>query len=165
MTDTFGTGGLRPRVHVDLARYWSSMVVVAAIAAFAGLVVVRLAGDLFDTVLIVPERSGVDQLVPLSDGRVIWTAVLVTAAAAGVLNLMLYLVPRPEWFYTILALVTMALSVVWPFSLDVDGDVQAWLVVLDLTVGLIVLVLTLVVARAVTRPAEAPRDTASGPVI
>ena len=35
-------------IQIDLLRYWSSMIVVAAIAAFAGIIVLRMAGDVFE---------------------------------------------------------------------------------------------------------------------
>lgn len=143
----------RRHVQIDLLRYWSAMPIVAAIASFAGIIVLRLAGDVFDTPLFVPEDSGSTTLVPLSDSRVIWTCLIVTFAAAGVLNLMLYLVPRPEWFYTILSIVVLAASTLWPFSLDINDRTQYWLIGLQVTVGLIVLALTLTIAGSVSRVA------------
>ncbi len=145
---TFRSGG---QVQIDLVRYWSSVLVVAAIASFAGITVVRLAGDVFDTPLRVTDRGGSGSLVVLSDSRVIWTCLLVTIAAAGVLNLMLYLIPRPEWFFEILCVVALAASMLLPFSLSIDGAAQAWLVGLHLTVGLIVMSLVVSIANSVTR--------------
>jgi Family of unknown function (DUF6069) len=146
----------RPDIQVDLLRYWSAMPVVAAIASFAGIIVLRMAGDVFDTPLFVPERAGSDVLVPLSDSKVIWTCVIVTAAAAGVLNLMLYLIPRPEWFYSVLSVVVLGASLLWPFSLDIESRGQAWLIALQVVVGVIILSLTLIVAGSVSRTAPPP---------
>lgn len=143
----------RQPVQVDLLRYWASMPVVAAIASFAGIIVVRMAGDVFDTPLFVPERSGSDELVPLADSRVIWTCLLVTLTAAGVLNLMLYLLPRPEWFYSVLSVVVLGASLLWPFSLDIGDAATYWLIGLQLVVGGIILGLTLTVAGSVSRVA------------
>ncbi|MEO1061420.1 MAG: DUF6069 family protein [Actinomycetota bacterium] len=145
---TFRSGG---QVQIDLLRYWSAALVVAAIASFAGITVVRLAGDVFDTPLLVTDRGGSGSLVVLSDSRVIWTCLLVTVAAAGTLNLMLYLIPRPEWFFEILCVVALVASLLFPFSLAIDGAAQAWLVGLHLTVGLIVMSLVVTIAHSVTR--------------
>jgi hypothetical protein len=129
------------------------MLVVAAIAAFAGIIVLRMAGDVFDTPLLVPETAGSDILVPLTDSRVIWISVIVTLAAAGVLNLMLFVVPRPEWFYSILCVVILVASLMWPFSLEIEDAAKAWLVALQVVVGLIIMSLTLTVAGSVSRMA------------
>jgi hypothetical protein len=141
----------RRPIQVDLLRYWSAMLVVAAIAAFAGIIVLRMAGDVFDTPLLVPDSAGSDILVPLSDSRVIWISVLVTLAAAGVLNLMLFVVPRPEWFFSILCVVILGASLMWPFSLEIEDAAKAWLVALQVVVGLIIMTLTLTVAGSVSR--------------
>lgn len=146
----------RAPIQVDLLRFWAAMPVVAAIASFAGIIVVRMAGDVFDTTLFVPERGGTDQLVPLSDSRVIWTCLLVTMTAAGVLNLMLYLLPRPEWFYSVLSVVVLGASLLWPFSLSISDAATYWLIALQLVVGCIVLGLTLTVANSVSRIAPPP---------
>ncbi len=145
---TFRSGG---QVQIDLVRYWSSVLVVAAIASFAGIAIVRLAGDVFDTPLLVSDRGGSGNLVVLSDSRVIWACLLVTIAAAGVLNLMLYLIPSPEWFFEILCIVALVASMLLPFSLPIDGAAQAWLVGLHLTVGLIVMSLVISISHSVTR--------------
>ncbi|MEM9037524.1 MAG: DUF6069 family protein [Actinomycetota bacterium] len=145
---TYRSGG---QVQVDLLRYWSTTFVVAAIASLAGITVVRLAGDVFDTPLLVPDRGGSETLVALSDSRVIWSCLLVTLAAAGVLNLMLYLVPRPAWFFQVLCVVALIASLLFPFSLDVDTSVQAWLVGVHVTVGIIIMSLTASIAGSVTR--------------
>jgi len=153
----------RRQIQVDLLRYWAAMLVVAAIAAFAGIIVLRMAGDVFDTPLLVPDSAGSDVLVPLSDSRVIWVSVLVTLAAAGVLNLMLYVVPRPEWFFSILAVVVLGASLMWPFSLAIEDAAKAWLVALQVVVGLIIMCLTLTVAGSVSRVAPVTDPAAQRP--
>lgn len=144
-------------VEVDLVRFWSATAVIAAIAAFAGVTVTRLAGDVFDTPIYVAERGG-GALVPLSDGRVVWVAIVVTIVAAGVLNLMLYLVPSAEKLFAMLAIVAMAAGATWSFSLDVDRENQLWLVVLQVVVGAVIASLTLAAAHETTvhRPAPPP---------
>ena len=96
-------------------------------------------------------RGGSGSLVVFSDSRVIWSCLFVTIAAAGALNLMLYLIPRPEWFFEILCVVALAASLFSPFSLSIDSAAQAWLVGLHLTVGLIVISLVVTIAHSVTR--------------
>lgn len=152
---TYHAGGT---VQVDLVKYWATALVVAAIASFAGITVVRLAGDVFDTPLLVPDRGGSTNLVALSDSRVIWTCLVVTVAAAGVLNLMLYLVPRPTWFFEILCVVVLGASLLFPLSLDVDSKVQAWLIALHVVVGLIVMSLVVTLAGSVARVVPGPRQ-------
>lgn len=143
-----------PLVEVDLVRFWSSALFSGLIVGFAAVVLLRFAGDVFDTPLFVTEQGGADALVPLSDGRVFWTVMLVTGAAAAVLNLMLYVVPNPTGFFVALGSVMLILSLLWPLSIDIDGAETAWLMVIHVVVGMTIMALLTGVVGLVTRPAE-----------
>jgi Family of unknown function (DUF6069) len=139
------------RIEVDHVRYWSGIAVTAAIAALAGVIVTRLAGDVFDTPLRITERGGSDVLVPLTDSRVIWTCVAVALAAGGVMNLMLYLLPHPQVFFGLLSAVVMVGSLLWPLSIDVTDAERIWLIVVNVVVGVIVVTLVSNLATMTTR--------------
>lgn len=143
-----------PLVEVDLLRYWGTALFSGLIAAFAAVVMLRFAGDVFDTPLFVTERGGADTLVPLSDGRAFWTVMITTGAAAAVLNLMLYVVPNPTRFFNALAYVVLALSLLWPLTLDTTGDVKAWLVAMHLVAGITIISLLTGIVGLVTRPPQ-----------
>lgn len=148
-------GYREPMVEVDLLRYWSAAAFTALIAGFAAVVVVRLAGDVFGTPLIVSETGGSSELVFLADGRAFWTAVVATLTAAATLNMMLYLVPRPTRFFGVLATLVLVFSLFWPLSLDVVNDVTLWLLILHVIVGAIIVGLLISIVPLVTRPRQA----------
>jgi hypothetical protein len=60
-------------LDVDLLRFWSSVFFTGLISALAALVLVRFAGDVFDTPQLVSDRGGSSELVALptaeSSGR------------------------------------------------------------------------------------------------
>lgn len=141
-------------VEVDLLRYWSTAVFSGLIAAFAAVVMLRFAGDIFDTPLFVTERGGAAELVPLSDGRAFWTVMIATGAAAAVLNLMLYVVPNTIRFFRALGSVVLLLSLLWPLTLDTGGAEKAWLVAIHVVVGLMIMSLLTGIVGLVTRPPE-----------
>lgn len=143
-----------PVVDVDLARYWTSAIVTGLIAAFAAVVIVRFAGDVFDTPLMVTEDGGSSQLVPLGDGRAFWSVMFITGAAAAVLNMLLYMVPNATGFFSALGFVVLLASLLWPLSLDVGSAEKAWLISIHIVVGAILLPLLLQSAGRVTRPYE-----------
>ncbi|MDJ0497431.1 MAG: DUF6069 family protein [Acidimicrobiia bacterium] len=156
MTAPEGSSGFyrEPLVEVDLLRYWSTAVFSGLIVGFAAVVILRFAGDIFDTPLLVTERSGADALVPLSDGRAFWTAMIATGAGAAVLNLMLYVVPNTIRFFRALGSVVLLLSLLWPLTLDVGDAQKAWLVAIHLVVGLMIMSLLTGIIGLVTRPPQ-----------
>jgi drug/metabolite transporter superfamily protein YnfA len=141
-----------PLVEVDLPRYWSTAIFTGLIAAFAALVILRFAGDVFDNPLFVTEQGGADELVPLTDGRVFWSAVVVNGTAAAVLNMMLYLVPKATRFFRALGTVVLIASLLWPLSLDVGDTETAWLIAIHIVVGATILLLLPASVGQVTRP-------------
>lgn len=143
-----------PVVEVDLARYWSSAIFTGLIAAFAAVVIVRFAGDVFNTPLLVTENGGSSQLVPLGDGRAFWSVMIVTGAAAAVLNMMLYMVPDATRYFSALGFVVLAASLLWPLSLDVDAAEKAWLVLVHVVAGATIMSLLLGSTAMATRPYE-----------
>lgn len=151
-----------PLVEVDALRYWGTAIFSGLIAAFAALVILRFAGDVFDTPLFVTERGGAETLVPLSDGRVFWTVMFSTATAAATLNLMLYVVPNPTRFFRALASAVLLLSLVWPLTLDTTGAEKAWLVAIHLVVGLVTISLLTGIVPMVTRKPQAGAVDAGG---
>ena len=163
MTAPEGSSGWyrEPLVDVDVLRYWSTAVFSGLIAGFAAVVILRFAGDIFDTPLFVTERSGADALVPLSDGRAFWTAMIATGAAAAVLNLMLYVVPNTIRFFRTLGYLVLALSLLWPLTLDTGGAEKAWLVAIHLVVGLMIMSLLTGVVGLVTRPHQSVAEGSS----
>ena len=153
MTVHEGPGGWHrePLVEVDMLRYWSTAVVTGLIAAFAAVVMVRFAGDVFSTPLFVTEQGGADELVPLADGRAFWSVMIVTGTAAAVLNLMLYVVPNPVRFFSVLGTVVMVLSLLWPLSLDIGTAEVAWLIGIHVVVGITIMSLLTGTVGLVTR--------------
>lgn len=151
-----------PLVEVDFLRYWGTALFSGLIAAFAAIVILRFAGDVFDTPLVVTERGGADALVPLADGRVFWTVMFTTAAAAAVLNLMLYVVPNPIRFFDALAFVVLLLSLLWPLALDTGGDVKAWLIAIHLVAGITIISLLTGIVGLVTRPPQTAPPLTTG---
>lgn len=145
----------RSKVEVDLLRYWATAFFTGLIAAFAGITLVRLAGDVFDTPLFVTETGG-SELVPLTDGRVLVATLVVTFVAAATFNVMLYLVPNARTFFVTLALVVLAASLLWPASLDLSSDETIWLIGLHLIVGIIIIGLMSAMAPVVTRTVRVP---------
>ena len=145
-----------PLLDVDLLRYWASVLFTGLIAAFAALVLVRFAGDVFDTPLLVSDRGGSSELVPLSDGRVFWTAMIATFTAGATLNIMLYVLPSPMTFFNILSFLVLAFSMLWPVSLDVGTQETAWLIAVHAVVGLVVIGLLNAIVGFVTRPHVEP---------
>lgn len=143
-----------PLVEVDLLRYWSTAIFSGLIAAFAAVVILRFAGDIFDTPLFVTERGGADELVPLSDGRAFWTAMVATGAAASMLNLMLYVVPNTIRFFQALGSLVLLLSLLWPLTLDIGDAEKVWLVAIHLVVGVMIMSLLTGVVGLVTRPPQ-----------
>ncbi len=141
-----------PLVEVDLLRYWSTAVFSGLIAAFAAVVILRFAGDVFSTPLFVTEQGGADELVPLTDGRAFWSVMVVNGTAAAVLNLMLYVVPNPVRFFSVFGTVVMALSLLWPLSLDIGTAELAWLIGIHVVVGITIMSLLTGMVGLVTRP-------------
>lgn len=147
------TAGYRePLIDVDLLRYWSAAVFTALIAAFAAVVTVRLAGDVFDTQLLVADRGGATELVPLADGRAFWVVIIATLTAASTLNLMLYVVPRPTRFFGVLGSLVLVLTLFWPISLDIANGMTIWLIAIHVVAGAIILGLLTSIVPVVTRP-------------
>jgi hypothetical protein len=148
-----GSGWSRtPLLDVDLLRYWAAVLFTGVIAGFAALVVVRFAGDVFDTPLIVSDSGGSSDLVPLTDGRVLATALVATFAAGATLNLMLYVLPNPMTFFNILAILVLAFSMLWPISLEIDDPETLWLVGVHAVVGFVIIGLLNAIVGMVTRP-------------
>ena len=141
-----------PIVDVDLARYWSSAIVTGLIAAFAAVVIARFAGDVFNTPLLVTEDGGSSQLVPLGDGRAFWSVMIITGAAAALLNMMMYMVPNATGLFSALAFVVLLASLLWPLSLDVGTAEKAWLILIHVVVGTIIMTLLLQTAGLASRP-------------
>ncbi len=141
-----------PLVEVDVLRYWSAAIFSGLIAAFAAVVALRFAGDVFNTPLFVTERGGADVLVPLSDGRAFWTTMIAAGTAAAVFNLMLYVVPNPTRFFSALGTVVLVLSLLWPLSLDTDVAEKAWLIAIHVIVGVTIMSLLMGIVGIVTRP-------------
>lgn len=141
-----------PLVDVDVLRFWSTAIFSGLIAAFAAVVILRFAGDVFGTPLYVTERGGADSLVPLADGSAFWTSMIAAGAAASVLNLMLYVVPNPTRFFSALGTVVLALSLLWPLTLDTGSAEKAWLIAIHIVVGVTVISLLNGIVGLVTRP-------------
>ena len=155
MTPKESTGFYRePLVDVDVLRYWSTAIFSGLIAAFAAVVILRFAGDVFDTPLFVTERGGADSIVPLADGRAFWISMIAAGAAAAVLNLMLYVVPNPTKFFSALGTVVLLLSLLWPLTLDTGDAEKAWLIAIHIVVGVTVMSLLTGIVGLVTRPQE-----------
>ncbi len=143
-----------PFLDVDLLRYWSATIFTGLIGAFSAVVITRLAGDVFDTPLLVTESGGSDQLVPLTDGRAFSTVMVATLVAAATLNLMLYAVPRATRFFGVLGVVVLAVTVFWPLSIDVSTEETLWLIGIHVVSGLIILGLLTSIVPVVTRRRE-----------
>lgn len=144
-----------PLLDVDLVRFWSAAAFIAFIAAFAAIVILRFAGDVFNTPLLVTAEGGADELVPLTDGRVFWSVVVITGTAAAMLNMMLYAVPNATRFFVVLGTVVLGMSLIWPFSLDVGNEETMWLVAIHVVVGIIIMSLLTGIVGMVTRPYQA----------
>ena len=141
-----------PLVDMDEARFWSTAIFIGLIAAFAAVVMLRFAGDIFDTPLMVTDQGGADTLVPLTDGRAFWTSMVTAGAAAAVFNLMLYVVPNPTRFFRYLGTLVLLSSLLWPLTLDTGTAEKAWLVAIHLVVGITVMSLLTGIVGVVTRP-------------
>ncbi len=152
MTGSTSGWSRSPILDVDLLRYWASVLFTGLIAAFAALILVRFAGDVFNTPLLVSDRGGSSDLVALSDGRVFWTAMIATFTAGAMLNIMLYVLPNPMTFFNILSFLVLAFSVLWPISLDVGTAETAWLIGVHAVVGLVIISLLNAIVGFVTRP-------------
>ncbi len=164
MTAPEGSSGFyrEPLVEVDLLRYWSTAVFSGLIAAFAAVVMLRFAGDIFDTPLFVTDRGGASELVPLSDGRAFWTVMIAAGAAAATLNLMLYVVPNTIRFFRALGSVVLLLSLLWPLTLDTGGAEKVWLVAIHLVVGSMIMSLLTGIVGLVTRPPQPVAEETGG---
>jgi hypothetical protein len=144
----------QPTYHteVDAAKLWIGGLVTAVIAGFTGVVMLHLATGVFNTALFVPEEAGSDVLVLLSEGRVIAVAALATLVATAVLWLMLIAVPNGGMFWGVLGTVVLALSMLWPLSIEgLDEKHQLWLLLMNFIVGLVILGLLTALIPVVSR--------------
>lgn len=158
-TSSDGGGWSRaPLLDVDLLRYWAAVLFTSLIAAFAALILVRFAGDVFDMPLLVSDSGGSSNLVPLTDGRVLATAIVATFAAGATLNIMLYVLPNPMTFFNILSILALAFSMLWPISLEIDDPETLWLVGVHAVVGFVIIGLLNAIVGMVTRP-HVPRES------
>jgi hypothetical protein len=135
----------------DTTRYWAgtgATALVAALIAFVGYMVFKW-------------TLHISVLTPLRDGA--WGnaqfAVLVTAAAGGLLFLLTIGAPQPRTFFRwIMAVGTLA-SVVYPFSTTAKFSVMAATATINLMLGIAMLTLLSASAERATRqavPAVAP---------
>jgi hypothetical protein len=144
----------QPTYHteVDAVKLWIGGLVTAIIAAFTGVLMLHLASGVFNTALFVPDEPGSDTLELLTESRVIGVAVLATLAATAVLWVMLMVVPKGTMFFSVLGTVVLAVSMLWPLSIDgLDEKHQLWLLLMNFIVGILILGLLTALIPVVSR--------------
>lgn len=121
-------------------KLWIGGLVTAVIAGFTGVVMLHLASGVFDTAILVPDEAGSDLFVQLTEARILGVAALAALAATGVLWLMLLVVPKGAMFFSLLGTVILALSMLWPLSIEgLDDAHQLWLLLMNFAVGILIL--------------------------
>ena len=132
----------QPTYHteVDAVKLWIGGLVTAVIAGFTGVAMLPLASGVFDTALYVPKEAGSDELVLLTEARIMGVAMLATLAGTAVLWLMLVAVPKGAMFFSVLGTVVLAVTMLWPLSIEgLDDKHQLWLLLMNFIVGVIIL--------------------------
>ena len=132
----------QPTYHteVDAVKLWIGGLVTGVIAGFTGVLMLHLASGVFNTAILVPDEPGSDVLVLLTESRILGVAMLATIAATGVLWLMLLVVPKGAMFFSILGTVVLAVTMLWPLSIEsLDDTHQLWLLLMNFIVGIMIL--------------------------
>jgi hypothetical protein len=137
----YGDGG-----RLDARRLWAGAVVSAVIASLVAVAGILVARGLLDVPLLAPRAEGVWGSV--STGAYALAAAVLTLAAAGIMQLLWLVVPRPTWYFGWLVGLATLIGMVAPLSLNVEFGSKVATATMDLVMGIVVSVLITSTARS-----------------
>lgn len=132
--------------RLDARRLWAGAVVSAVIASLVAVAGILLARGLFGVPLLAPLAQGVWGSV--STGAYALAAAVLTLAAAGVMQLLWIVVPRPTWYFGWLVGLATLIGMLLPLTLNVDFGSKVATATMDLVMGIVVSVLISSTARS-----------------
>ena len=134
-------GGLVAGVRVDPRKLWSGGAASAAVAGLVALVGVLVTRWLFSLPVLAPSQDG-------AYGAVSTAALVLLAAATGLVHLLMVNTPRPFLFFGWIVTLVTTLVVVYPFSTTAPLDAKIATAAVELAIGAMIGIL---VGGAATR--------------
>ena len=142
--------------ELDQGKYWAAGLATSVVAGAAGLVMFMIAQAIFKADLMVPAKLGGERLIELAPWSVFRNGVVAGIVAAGLLWLLLLIVPGATKFFGWIAGLFVIAAAILPFTFEVDTEDQLWLAAINLITGLVVIILLLGTVPKVVRMTEVP---------
>jgi hypothetical protein len=131
--------------RVDRVALWAGMVatgLVVSLLAVLGYMVTRV---LLGAAVIAP-RGGAAFVAP-SPYQLSVAAIVATAGAGVLVQLLMYVTPRPLLFFGLISATATSVLTIWPFTTAADGLSQLATAAVHLSLGLAIWSLTAIVVR------------------
>ncbi len=137
---------------VNAGRLWGGGVATSLIAGGVALVSLFGAKGVFDVDVFVPTSPGADTYRMLDGGPAFLVALVAGLVATGLLHLLLLYAPRPLLFFQWGALVVIAASLLYPFTLSLEQSSEIALAVIHGLTGIAIVSMLSGIVGWVSRP-------------
>jgi hypothetical protein len=131
--------------RVDRVALWAGVVATALVVSLLAVLGCMVARVLLGATIIAP-RGGAE-FIATTPFQLSVAAIVATAGAGVLVQLLMYVTPRPQLFFGLISATATAVVAIWPFTTAAGGLSQLATSAVHMSLGLAIWLLTATVVR------------------